>query len=146
MQTNSNPAVTEQASQQRMPLHKLVDELLTSLLPRASALKSSIVNDINQELQVNTDQNLLASVLGSLLYNTVSHSWSNRIRVSANVYDLVTHVRVRNNIRENEKQLLDNLCQIQPLAEKLGGSISITDNMLNGTTIGFSFPNPGVAA
>ena len=146
MQTNMNPAATGQASQQPMPLHKLVDELLTSLLPRASALKSSIVNDINQDLQVNTDQNLLASVLGSLLYNTVSHSWSNQIKVSANVYGLVTYVRVRNNIRENENQLLENLSQIQPLAEKLGGSISITENMLNGTTIGFSFVNPAEVA
>jgi hypothetical protein len=134
------------STQKTQTLHKLVDQLVISLLPQTSELRSLIVNDVSQEIEIDTDQNLLATVLGDLLCDTVLNSWNNCIRISAKVYGYMTLVHVRNNFRESNSLALANFIQAQQLAERLGGCISITNNMLNGTTIAFSFSNPATAA
>jgi hypothetical protein len=145
MQTSTKPIETTGLSR-AMPLHNLVDELLFSLLPCANEMKSSIVNDINHELLLNTDKNLIGIVLGSILHHTIMHSWHNRIRVSARVYGLKTMINLKNNIKEDAKQVFNNLSQVRLLAEKFGANVHITDNMLNGTTIAFTFLNSAPAA
>lgn len=133
------------ATGKSLPLRKLVDQLVVSLLPRTTELRTLIVNDISQELEVSTDQHILASVLCCLLYNTVTHSESNCIRISAKAFGYTTLVHVRNNCRENE-MLIVVINEARPLAEKLGGCISVTNNDASGTTIAFTFLNPAVAA
>src|SRR5664279_2210757 len=111
-----------------IPLHHLVNQLVISLLPKASMLRSFIVNDVCRQIRVNTDQNILASVLGSVLYHSLLFSGDDCIHISAKSFGMVTLVHVRNSNWENEKLISERLSQIRPLAEKLGGCIHISNN------------------
>jgi hypothetical protein len=139
-------AVDSNTSSQPITLRTLVGQLVSSLKPSADELNSDIINDISTEVYLNTDQNLVASVIAGLLFNTMSHSWNNCIRVYEKVYGSMTLVYIRNNIRGNDKLNLENFCNVLPMVSKLGGSVSIVDNMLNGTTVSFTFLNPSQAA
>ncbi len=139
---SNNPMETKDP----IALHNLVDQLVWSLLPRAARQGSLIVNDVQQEMLVNTDRNMLASVLGSLLYNTVAHAENNCIHVSAKSFGRVTLVHVRNNCIRHDHAIASSLHQVQPLAEKLGGCVSISNNKMKGTTVAFTFLNLPQAA
>jgi hypothetical protein len=52
---------------------------------------------------------------------------------------------MKNDIR-HDHAISAGLHQIQPLAEKLGGCISITNNRIKGTTVAFTFLNLTEAA
>lgn len=127
-------------------LHKLVDQLMQSLLPRAIQQRNLIVNDVQHEMLVSADKNMLASVLGSLLYDTVAHASNNCIRITAKSYGRITLIHVRNSENRDDRSIVSNLHQIQPLAEKLGGCVSVTNNRINGTTVAFTFLNLPAAA
>jgi hypothetical protein len=129
-----------------VPLHHLVDKLVISLLPGATVSGSFIINDICRQLRVNTDPQVLASVLGSVLYHSILFSGDDCLRISAKSFGLVTLVHIRNSHSENEKLIAESLSQIRPLAEKLGGCIQISNNRTKGTTIVFTFLNPAIAA
>ena len=122
-------------------LRQLVDQLSLSLLPQTVQQKSLIVNDVQQEMFVNTDKNILASVLSSLLNITILHSQNNCIRVSAKLFGNITLVHVKNNDSSLDGAIAHRLKQIQPLAEKLGGCVAVTHNKIKGTTVAFTFNN-----
>jgi signal transduction histidine kinase len=125
-----------------LTLHKLTDRLITSLLPRATLSKSVIVNDINTELHANADQELLASVLSCLLHNAIVYSPASSIRVSAKAFGYITLLHVRTNDTQQSELFCGSLNQLQPLAEKLGGCITVTNNSIQGATLAFTFINP----
>jgi len=122
-------------------LNELVDQLMVSLLPRTLQQKSLIVNDVPDELFVNTDKNVLATIVSYLLNETVSNTEHNCIRVTAKKFGNITLVHVKNNDISHEISISNGLQYIQPMAEKLGGCISITSNKIKGTTIAFTFNN-----
>lgn len=126
-------------------LRQLVDQLSLCLLPQVVRQKILIVNDIQQELFVNTDKNILASVISSLLNITILHSQNSCIRVSAKYFGNITLVHVTNNDRSLEGVIAHSLKQIQPLAEKLGGCVEVTNNKTKGTTVAFTFNNNQLA-
>ena len=41
-------------------LHRFLDELMTGLLPRAVSRKTLIINQIDRDIEVGSDENLLA--------------------------------------------------------------------------------------
>jgi hypothetical protein len=125
-----------------LTLHKLTDLLIISLLPRTTFLKSIVVNDINTELHANADQELLASVLSCLLHSAIVYSPASSIRVSAKAFGYITLVHVRTNDTQQLELFSDSLYQLQPLAEKLGGCITVTNNSIQGATLAFTFINP----
>jgi signal transduction histidine kinase len=55
----------------KISLHRFVDELTAGLVPRAVSRKSIIINQIDRDLEVGTDENLLAFVLWNLLDKAV---------------------------------------------------------------------------
>jgi hypothetical protein len=126
-----------------LTLHKLANRLIISLLPRATFLKSIIVNDISTELHANADQELLASVLSCLLHSAIVYSPASCIRISAKAFGYVTLVHVRTNDPQEAEPFSESLNQLQPLAEKLGGCITVTNNSDHGATLAFTFINPG---
>src|SRR5579871_2456614 len=130
------------SSDAQFSLHKLADKLIVSLLPKTTSQKSIIVNDIGEELFTNTDQQLLASVLSSLLDTAIQYAPASCIRVSAKAFGYITLVHVRTNEPHMEEIFAAPLDEFQKIAEKLGGCITISNNNLRGTTMAFTFINP----
>ncbi|MES1223073.1 MAG: hypothetical protein ABUT20_46700 [Bacteroidota bacterium] len=125
-----------------LSLHNLTDKLIISLLPKSTKQKNIIINDISEELTANADEQLLAAVMGCLLQTAVAHASSSCIRVSAKAFGYITLVHIRSNEVYNEEISDDYMRRLQPLAEKLGGCITVTNSNLRGTTMAFTFINP----
>jgi hypothetical protein len=106
-------------------LHRFVDELTAGLLPRAVSRKTIIINQIDRELEVGTDENLLAFVLWNLLDRAVNSTQNACIHVESVRDGGSTMIRVRNAGVYFYRTLSNNFRQVQSAAEKLGGTISV---------------------
>ena len=117
-----------------IPLHRFVDELTAGLLPRAVSRKSIIINQIDRELEVGSDENLLAFVLWNLLDKVVDSTQNECIHIESVKMGESTMIRVRNAGVYFYRSCANCFRQVQDAAEKLGGSISI-DSCELGTTV-----------
>lgn len=115
-------------------LHRFVDELTAGLLPRAVSRKSIIINQIDRDLEVGSDENLLAFVLWNLLDKAVDSTQNECIHVESLRIGESTMIRVRNAGVYFYRSCANCFRQMQDAAEKLGGSISI-DSWDMGTTV-----------
>jgi light-regulated signal transduction histidine kinase (bacteriophytochrome) len=106
-------------------LHRFVDELTAGLLPRAVSRKTIIINQIDRDLEVGTDENLLAFVLWNLLDRAVNSTQNECIHVESVKTGDSTMIRVRNAGVYFYRTLSNNFRQVQYAAEKLGGTISV---------------------
>jgi hypothetical protein len=115
-------------------LHRFVDELMTGLLPRAVSRKTLIINQIDRDLEVGSDENLLAFILWNLLDKAVESTQNECIHVESFCKGGKTMIRVRNAGVYFYRSCANCFRQVQDAAEKLGGSISI-DSRDMGTTV-----------
>ncbi|HEV2354960.1 MAG TPA: ATP-binding protein [Puia sp.] len=106
-------------------LHRFVDELMAGLLPRAVSRKTIIINQIDRNLELGTDENLLAFILWNLLDRAVACTQNECIHVESAREGEKTMIRVRNAGVYFYRTLSNNFRQVQHAAEKLGGTISI---------------------
>ena len=106
-------------------LHRFVDELTAGLLPRAVSRKTIIINQIDRDLEVGTDENLLAFVLWNLLDRAVNCTQNECIHIESVRLGESTMIRVRNAGVYFYRTLANNFRQVQHAAEKLGGTISV---------------------
>lgn len=106
-------------------LHRFVDELMAGLLPRAVSRKTIIINQIDRDLELGTDENLLAFILWNLLDRAVACTQNECIHVESAREGENTMIRVRNAGVYFYRTLANNFRQVQHAAEKLGGTISI---------------------
>jgi hypothetical protein len=118
----------------KISLHRFVDELMTGLVPRAVSRKSIIINQIDRDLEVGSDENLLAFVLWNLLDKAVDSTQNECIHVESVRLGESTMIRVRNAGVYFYRSSANCFRQVQDAAEKLGGSISI-DSWDMGTTV-----------
>ena len=116
-------------------LHRFVDELMTGLLPRAVSRKTLIINQIDRNLRVGSDENMLAYVLWNLLDRAVSSTQNECIHIESVVEGDTTLIRVRNAGIYFYRTISNGFRQVQYAAEKLGGTISIDYNTDTTTTI-----------
>lgn len=106
-------------------LHRFVDELMAGLLPRAVSRKTIIINQIDRELELGTDENLLAFVLWNLLDRAVNCTQNECIHIESVRNTGNTVIRVRNAGVYFYRTLSNNFRQVQHAAEKLGGTITV---------------------
>jgi hypothetical protein len=106
-------------------LHRFVDELMAGLLPRAVSRKTIIINQIDRDLELGTDENLLAFVLWNLLDRAVNSTQNECIHVESARNGDSTMIRVRNAGVYFYRTLSHNFRQVQHAAEKLGGTITV---------------------
>jgi K+-sensing histidine kinase KdpD len=106
-------------------LHRFVDELMAGLLPRAVSRKTIIINQIDRNLELGTDENLLAFVLWNLLDRAVNSTQNECIHIESAQNEGNTVIRVRNAGVYFYRTLSNNFRQVQHAAEKLGGTISV---------------------
>ena len=106
-------------------LHRFVDELMAGILPRAVSRKTIIINQIDRDLELGTDENLLAFILWNLLDRAVASTQNECIHVESSRDGDATMIRVRNAGVYFYRTLANNFRQVQHAAEKLGGTISV---------------------
>jgi light-regulated signal transduction histidine kinase (bacteriophytochrome) len=116
-------------------LHRFVDDLTTGLLPLAVSRKTIIINQIDRELEVGTDENMLAYVLWNLLDRAVSSTQNDCIHVESVRREENTMIIVRNAGVYFYRTLSHGFRQVQYAAEKMGGSISIDYTGSNSPTV-----------
>jgi len=127
-------------------LNVLISRLVSCALPTAVRRKSFILNDIPRELYVAGNENYLAALLSNLLDTVVNHTENNCIRVSAKVYGGITLVYMKDSGSFNKYTVGCQLKELQLLAKKVGGCISVISQRTEAPSIAFSFPNMAKAA
>ena len=128
-----------------IPLHGLIDQLMTGLLPLVVGKKSFIINDVDHAFTLKTDENVLAFVLGNLLSGAVNGTENVCIRVEAVTEADNVQIRVRNNGFYFYGSGLHGFSQVVKAARQLGGDISIYNQQNQGTTLTFSIATQKVA-
>jgi hypothetical protein len=132
--------------QEFITLSELAQNLTSGFLPLARANKSVIVNDIPEDLFIDTDTELVASIFGGIMASVVKNSKESYIRLSAKIYGNVILLHIKDHNNFNYSSVENKLKQLLPLAEKIGGSVSVTSQRNNVATFAFSFPNLPLAA
>ena len=127
-------------------LRELAADLIRTVLPAASRNESFFVNDIPEDMDIDADPQLIASVLGGMLSAVAKHAKNSCIRVSAKIYHDVILVHVKDCNSSHTHDLNSGLHGLMPIAEKIGGFVGVSSHRQNVTTVAFSFPNlPAVA-
>ena len=127
-------------------LKQLVDELSSGVLATAVRRGSFIVNDVPGELIIATNENMLATVLNGLMHTAVSNAENSCIRITARVYGNIILVHVLDTRKSDNHAITDMLGEMQPLAEKIGGCVTVCNQREKIITLAFSFLNLPSAA
>ena len=128
-------------SQKFYDLHELTNRLVCTLLPKVTSNKSFFINEIPDHLLLDTDPRMTASVLSGLLSAVVSYTKDSCIRLSAKIYGNMILVQVKESTCLNITAFESEVHKLQPLAEKMRGSICVTSQRKKLTTVTFGFPN-----
>ncbi|MBN9379228.1 MAG: HAMP domain-containing histidine kinase [Chitinophagaceae bacterium] len=128
----------------QISLHHFVDELTLGLLPLAVNRKSLIINQIDRNLQIGSDENMLAYILWNLLDRVISTTQNECIHIESVIEGDNTLIRVRNAGTYFYRTVCHGFRQVQYAAEKLGGSISIDYTSSTSTTIALTLGRPQV--
>lgn len=139
MLTTSQPG-TEMAPLPKN-LHQLVNIAAGHSLITAVQRNSFIVNEVSREFQIAADEIMLANVLNTLVSTVARHSADSCIRIKAKEYDDIIFVSVKDQSGFNKYDMNGNLEQVQLLAKKINGNISIGEPADSFTTILLTFPN-----
>jgi len=130
----------------KIPLHRFVDELLTGLIPLAVSRRSLIINQIDRNIELGSDENMLAYVLWNLLNRVVSSTQNECIQIESVCEGDHTMIRVRNAGVYFYRTVCHGFRQVQHAAEKIGGSISIDYTTQTTTTVALTIQNDQRAA
>lgn len=128
-------------TQRTVVLHQLVDQVAQSLRLRIIEQKSFMINDLNPEMRVTTDENMLTHVLNNLLDTLITYTQNNCICISSKVFGNIVLLHIKDSSDLREEDFAGCLLVMEPLAEKLGGCITLNNHCSIGTTVAFSFYN-----
>lgn len=104
-------------------LFELVDRMVTSFLPAAVRNKNIFVNEIPGDLPLEQPNEWVASIITGLIGIAAVNTTGNFIRFSARKQEqvMILHMQEFNKMPVNGE-----LRQLQILAEKIGGNLSVT--------------------
>jgi hypothetical protein len=117
--------------------------LVEASLPAAVRNRSFIVNDVPEHLKLQgTDENMIASVVSGMLQAVLSNSRESCVKITAaEVHPgLTMQIYVKDTGCFSTFALACDLQNVFPVAEKIGGYLSISSEKQMNTTITFSFP------
>jgi hypothetical protein len=116
-----------QSPDSEVSLYELVKKLQSSLLFETAAKKSIIVNDIDRSIHIQTNENILAFIIGSMMSNAVFSTVNTCIHVEAVKKLGGFLIQVRNNGVFIYSSVMHSLGNIAAAARKINGHISLTD-------------------
>lgn len=126
-------------------LYELVHRLQLVLLPQAVEKKTFIVNHIDRSLAVNTDEDTLAFIVGSLMNSAVCSTSNGCIQIETADSGSEIQIRVRNNGVFFYSSPSHSLGHVADAARKLGGSINLYNNKYEGMIAVFSLSKDNAA-
>ena len=127
-------------------LKQLTSRLAGNFLPIAIRNQSFFMNDIPEDLLVEHNREWISSIISGLLSAVVLHAKDTCIRLTARRYGHVIVLEIRESGCISTYAMACGLQDVQSLAEKIGGCLTISINKEKATTIAFSFPSLPVAA
>jgi hypothetical protein len=127
-------------------LRELAGSLADTFSRVATRNKNFFLNDIPEDLCIDTDSELVATVMSGLMYAVVRNAKESCIRLSAKTYGNVVLVHVKDCNNSDYCQVETGLKQLMPVAEKMGGCVSVTSQRHKVATFAFTFPNLPMAA
>lgn len=122
-------------------LKNLINQLLYDFKPTALKQQTAILNKVS-DIRVNADEQLLATVIGSLFCSMLTSNKCGSIRFTSKSYNDIVFIHIMDVNRVNHRPLLTQLERLQPLARKLGGCITRNWQRNDSTMVTFSFFNP----
>jgi K+-sensing histidine kinase KdpD len=130
----------------KVSLHKLVSELVESLLPVTVRRYNLVLNEISRDLYVGADENMLAYVLWNLINGAVQSTHNECIHIEATTAGDRLMVRIKDVGTYFRHIISREYKQVQHVAERLGGSISIENGKEYGVDAAFCISSNLVAA
>ena len=127
-------------------LKQLTSRLAGSYLPIAVRNHSFFMNDIPDDMSVEHNREWVSSIISGLLSAVVHHAKETCIRMTARKYGHVMVLEIKESGCISTYAMACGLQDVQSLAEKIGGCLTISINKEKTTTIAFSFPNLPIAA
>ncbi len=127
-------------------LRQLVGKLIKGIQPAASRQNSLIVNDISPAIYVTTDANLLATVINNLLAVIVTRNHSSCIRVTAKPFSNTVCLHIKDQNKHLKETSINDLDELQPLAAKVGGCITICNQGQQSSTFAMSIADLAAVA
>jgi hypothetical protein len=125
-------------------LRDLTDRLINNFTDKAGRNKSYFVNEIPGHLQLGADTQIFTSVLSGLLAAVAYYTRDSCIRLSAKVYGSVVLLKVKDSNNSDIYGIEAKVQNFKPLAERIRGSVHVTNQYKKLTTITFGFPNLAV--
>ena len=125
-------------------LQQFTNRLVHGVQTLAIQQNSLIVNDIFDEFTVNTDAQLLSTVISRLLGTVIGKSKDSCIRISAKSYHNVILFRINHQVIAGLNMY--ELKEIEAYAASLGGCITLNTQAKKGNAIIFSFIDHPIAA
>jgi hypothetical protein len=140
MKNEFNPDLCD-TKQQYADLYLIVNSISAGSLSSAIRKQSFIVNDVPKGLEVSVNENMLAAVISNLLHTMITHTSNSCIRISARSFGNVILVHVKESHSPGKPVFAGSLREVQQLAGKIGGTVSINSDRSEATMIVFSFVN-----
>jgi len=134
----------EDRTEQSFPclsLNKYVSQVISDLSPRVPEQPLSIINDVHADMYVSTDKEALVTILTRLVRVIVADSQNNRIHISAKSIGNIALVHMRGSHAAYNHEMALSLEKIEPLAERLGGCVTISNIGMYGISLAFTFIN-----
>jgi len=133
--------VVQNGRRQARSLFQVVENNVKHCLSATRNNSNSFINNVNDKLRVDVNETILNSVIGGVLHAVVAHVRDSRIQISAReLYGKMIEVNVKDDNCYNTYAVALSLQEVVPLAEKIGGSIDITNQRQKITTVSFRFP------
>src|SRR4030095_1209407 len=123
------------------PLTDVVDNIVTTLLPKATLNKSFFVNDIPDRFNLGRNSEAIASVIGGLLSTVVSYAKDSCIWLSAKLYGDVILVHVKSSNGFYSPGIERQIRRLQLIAERNRGTVGLTAYQNHVTSLTFGFTN-----
>ena len=109
----------------RVSLHRLVTELIQSLMPLAIRRRNLVLNGISRELRVNADENMLAYVLWSLINGAIQSTQNACIHVESIIMGDRQTILIKGVGAYFYHTISREYRQVQHVADQLGVSIML---------------------
>jgi hypothetical protein len=141
MKNQSRPILKNQAPT-KVSVHSLIDNLVCALVPLAVSKRSFLLNAVEQDVMVDTQETAFTYILSNLITGAVNCTDNGCIRIEAYSADGHTCINVKNNSSYYYSAVSEILGPVHSVAQQLGGSISIDNLKCKGTIVSFTIFQP----
>ena len=125
-------------SRTNLSLQRLIDDIIQKSLPGQGNIV--IKNNVPASVYINTNENIVASVIGEMLHAMITNAADGDIDISAKeLFGNTIKVLVKDNNCYNTYAVACSLQNTVQLAEQIGGYLNITNQRQKITTIEFNF-------